>query len=122
MVTEEGTVASVVSLETNVIANPPAGATRPAGRETVPVEALAPAFSAAVVGLRLRLRTGVVTVPVTAAVTEGSTPAEARVMEPLATPAAALADTRTWTVVEVTDPPLGEIDLVELKEVPSKET
>ena len=122
MVTEEGTVASVVSLETNVIANPLAGATRPAGRETVPVEALAPAFSATVVGLRETLRTGVVTVPVTATVGEGSTPAVARVMEPLAAPTVALADTRTWTVVAATDPPSGEIDLVELKEVPSKET
>ena len=122
MVTGEGTVASVISLETNVIANPPAGATRPAGRETVPVEAPAPAFSATVVGLRETLRTGVVTVPVTATATEGSTPADARVIEPLAAPTTALADTRTWTVVEVTDPPLGEIDLVELKEVPSKET
>jgi hypothetical protein len=75
------------------------------GIPTVPVEALAPAFSATVVGFRVNVRAGVVTVPLTVKLLL-ATPLTLPTVA-LTAPAGAKADIRTYTVLLKVPPAEG---------------
>jgi hypothetical protein len=75
-----------------------------AGIPTVPVEALAPAFSATVVGSRTNVSAGVVTVPLTATLAVVTPVASTVTFAEASVPAAVLAAIRTEIVVAATVP------------------
>jgi hypothetical protein len=77
---------------------------RAVGMLTVPVEALAPAFSATVVGVSTKVSAGWVTVPLTATLAVVTPVAATVTFAEASGPAAVLAAIRTEIVVEATVP------------------
>ena len=101
MVTLAGTVAAAVfALVRLTIKSVP----KLAGIPTVPVEALAPAFSGTEVGSRVKVRAGVVTVPLTATLAVVTSVAATVTFAEASVPAAVLAAIRTEIVVAATVP------------------
>ena len=101
MVTLAGTVAAAVFALAKLTTK---SVPKLAGIPTVPVEELAPAFSATEVGFRVNVRAGVVTVPLTATFAVVTPVASIVTFAEANVPAAVLAAIRTEIVVEATVP------------------
>jgi hypothetical protein len=101
IVTDGGTVAAAVFVLTKLTTK---SVPKLAGIPTVPVEAVAPAFSATLLVARTRVRAGWVTVPLTATFAVVTFVAATVTLAEANVPAAVLAAIRTEIVVAATVP------------------